>query len=77
MIKKLFNFDNFDNIGITGLTNELTSFCCENIYETSKRNIIIVTNSLYEANTTNNLKKETERRAANVLYRMLIRDNEN
>ena len=50
MIKKLFNFDNLDNIGITGLTNELTSFCCENIYETSKRNIIIVTNSLYEAN---------------------------
>ena len=50
MIDKLFNFDKFDNIGITGLTNELTSFCIDNIQKKSKRNILLVTNSLYEAN---------------------------
>ena len=50
MIDKLFNFDKFDNIGITGLTTELTSFCVDNIYKKSKRNILLVTNSLYEAN---------------------------
>ena len=50
MIDKLFNFDKFDNIGITGLTTELTSFCVDNINKKSKRNILLVTNSLYEAN---------------------------
>ena len=50
MINKLFNFEQFDNISISGLTNGLASFCFDNIYNKSKRNILIVTNSLYEAN---------------------------
>lgn len=38
------------NIGVTGLTNQLISFFVDNIYEQSKKDILIVTNSLYEAN---------------------------
>ena len=50
MINKLFNFEQFDNISIGGLTNGLASFCFNNIYEKSKRSVLIVTNSLFEAN---------------------------
>jgi len=50
MLKKIFNFDKFDNISITGLTNELASFAFNDIYKKSKRSILIVTNSLYESN---------------------------
>lgn len=50
MLKKIFNFDTFDNISITGLTNELASFAFNNIYNKSKKSILIVTNSLYESN---------------------------
>ena len=42
--------DNIDNIFITGLTNQLISFCVNGIFEDYNKNIIIVTNSLYEAN---------------------------
>ena len=45
-----FDFDNIKNIGITGLTTQLISFCISNIYEKNKKNVILVTNSLYEAN---------------------------
>ena len=50
MLKKIFNFDTFDNISITGLTNELASFAFNDIYKKSKKSILIVTNSLYESN---------------------------
>ena len=50
MLKKIFNFDTFNNISITGLTNELASFAFNDIYKKSKKNILIVTNSLYESN---------------------------
>ena len=43
-----FDFDNIKNIGITGLTTQLISFCISNIYEKNKKNVILVTNSLYE-----------------------------
>ncbi len=45
-----FDFDNIKNIGITGLTTQLISFCISNIYEKNKKNVILVTNNLYEAN---------------------------
>ena len=50
MFEKELEINNFNNVGITGLTNELISFCVSNIYKKSKRDIIIVTNSIYEAN---------------------------
>ena len=50
MINELFKIDTYNNIGITGLTNELISFCVEKAYKDTNRNILVVTNSLYEAN---------------------------
>lgn len=50
MFEKVLEINKFDNIGITGLTNELISFCVSNIYKKTNRDIILVTNSLYEAN---------------------------
>ena len=50
MFDKLLENNNFNNIGITGLTNQLISFCVDKIYKKTKRNIIIITNSLYESN---------------------------
>ena len=50
MIEKLLEINEFNNIGITGLTNELISFCVSNINKKSNRDILLVTNSLYEAN---------------------------
>lgn len=50
MFEKVLEIDKFNNIGITGLTNELISFCVSNIYKKTNRNILLVTNSLYEAN---------------------------
>ena len=50
MLDKILEIDKFNNIGITGLTNELISFSVSNIYKKTNRDILIVTNSLYEAN---------------------------
>jgi hypothetical protein len=33
------NIEEFNNISISGLTNQLTSFCVDKIYKNSKRNI--------------------------------------
>ena len=49
-LDKILDIKTTNNISITGLTNQLISFCVDNIYRKEKRNIIIVTNSLYEAN---------------------------
>ena len=48
--KELIEFKSFDNIGITGLTNQLISFSVENLYKQSNRDILLITNSLFEAN---------------------------
>ena len=44
MFEKVLEIDKFNNIGITGLTNELISFCVSNIYKKTNRNILLVTN---------------------------------
>lgn len=50
MFYEKFDIDNINNIGITGLTNQLISFCIDSIYKKNNKDIIIVTNTLYEAN---------------------------
>ncbi|MBQ3475729.1 MAG: transcription-repair coupling factor [Bacilli bacterium] len=50
MFEKLLEINKFDNIGITGLTNELISFCVSNINKKTKRDILVVTSFIYEAN---------------------------
>ena len=50
MFEKILEINKFDNIGITGLTNELISFCVSNIYKKTNRDILVVTSSIYEAN---------------------------
>ncbi len=45
-----FKIENIDNIGITGLTNQLISFCVNGILKDKKRDIILITSTLYEAN---------------------------
>ena len=50
MIEKILEINEFNNIGITGLTNELISFCISNTYKKYKRDILVLTNSIYESN---------------------------
>ena len=50
MFDKILEIEKFNNIGITGLTNELISFSVSSIYKKTNRDILIVTNSLYESN---------------------------
>ena len=49
-LNKMLNIDTTNEVSISGLTDELISFCVNNIYQKNNRNILIVTNSLYEAN---------------------------
>ena len=49
-INELIKIDYIDNVSISGLTNQLISFCVNDIFNKNKKNILIVTNSLYEAN---------------------------
>ena len=48
VLSKYFEFKN--NYEIVGLTSELNSFCITEIFQKNNKNIIVVTNSLYEAN---------------------------
>lgn len=50
IFKEKIKINEYCNIGVTGLTNQLISFFVDNIYDKSKKDILIVTNSLYEAN---------------------------
>ena len=50
IFKEKLKTDKISNIGVTGLTNQLISFFVDNVYESSNNDILIVTNSLYEAN---------------------------
>ena len=49
-LDKILDISEFNNISISGLTNQLASFCTLKISEKTKKDILIVTNSLYEAN---------------------------
>lgn len=49
-LENLISIDNINNIGISGLTNQLIAFCVNDIYNKNKKDILIITNSLYEAN---------------------------
>ncbi len=50
LVNNLIDIDEINNISVSGLTNQLISFCVDNIYNKHKKDILIVTNSLYEAN---------------------------
>ena len=50
-METIFNFLNYESgISISGLTNELSVFCIINKYNNTNGNILVVTNTLYEAN---------------------------
>lgn len=48
VLKKYFEFKN--DCEIVGLTSELNSFCIKEIFDKNSKNVIVVVNSLYEAN---------------------------
>ena len=50
ILKRLIKVDDIKDISISGLTNQLIPFCVNEIYEKNKKDILILTNSLYEAN---------------------------
>ena len=48
---KIFEFLNYESgISISGLTNELSVFCVINKYKNTSGNVLVVTNTIYEAN---------------------------
>jgi len=47
---KILEFETLDNIGITGINDGFFSFYLTNLYFKKGRNILVVVNSLYEAN---------------------------
>ena len=49
-LDKIFDIKDYNNISISGLTNQLASFVFNKISKDTKKDILIVTNSLYEAN---------------------------
>ena len=49
-LTEIIKFNELDNIGITGLTDGFFGFYLSNLYCQKDRNIIVVVNSLYEAN---------------------------
>ena len=49
-LSKILDIDDINNVSINGLTGQLISFCVDKIQKNKKRNILIVANSLYEAN---------------------------
>ena len=61
MLENIFNFKKLDNIGIKGLTNQLTAFCVSNIYKKVNKNILLVVNSVYEANLLYNFISKIEK----------------
>ena len=62
MIDEIVKLNSFNNIGVTGLTNELISFCVAKIFKDTNKNIIIITNSLYESNILySSLSKKIDR----------------
>ena len=49
-LDKILEVKEINNVSINGLTGQLISFCVSKINKNTKRNILIVTNSIYEAN---------------------------
>ena len=50
-MEKIFDFLNYESgISISGLTNELSVFCVINKYKNTTGNVLVVTNTIYEAN---------------------------
>ena len=49
-LTETLQFDQFDTIGITGITNGFFAFYLANLYSQKKDSILVVVNSLYEAN---------------------------
>ena len=49
-LDKILDIKDYNNISISGLTNQLAPFCVDKIYKNTKKDILVVTNSLYEAN---------------------------
>ena len=49
-LNNLLEINEYNNVSISGLTTQLIPFCLEKIQQLSKKDILIVTNSLYEAN---------------------------
>ena len=50
-MEEIFNFLNYESgKSISGLTNELSVFCVINKYRNIDGNVLVVTNSVYEAN---------------------------
>ena len=49
-LDKILDIKEYDNISISGLTNQLAYFLFNKIQKNTKKDILIVTNSLYEAN---------------------------
>ena len=49
-LDKILDIKEYNNISISGLTNQLVSFCVNKISNETKKDILIVTNSLFEAN---------------------------
>ena len=49
-LDEIFDIKEYNNISISGLTNQLASFLVDKINKDTKKDILIVTNSLYEAN---------------------------
>ena len=50
-MEEIFNFLNYESgKSISGLTNELSVFCVLNKYKNTSGNVLVVTNTLYEAN---------------------------
>ena len=50
LLENLIKIEEVNSISISGLTNQLISFCVNGIYNKNKKDILILTNSLYEAN---------------------------
>ena len=50
ILDKLLKINEYNNVSISGLTNQLIAFCVDKLYNDTKKDILIVTNSLYEAN---------------------------
>ena len=55
-LNEIFKYQN--NLEIVGLTKELVAFYVKELYLKKRKNIIILTNSLYEANNFYSLLKE-------------------
>ncbi|MBQ9023653.1 MAG: transcription-repair coupling factor [Bacilli bacterium] len=49
-LNEILDIKNINNVSISGLTNQLVSFLVDKISKDNKRDILIVTDSLYEAN---------------------------